>query len=179
MKIKQTAQLRFNIIFNRFFPAKRTINKPISFIYLFFLDATGAIYGAGVENYIEELKTIYREGMNFQMIELSLDYENQLAYINEPFDNSKKEITPEIDALIESQATVELCRRDFMGYAVMTQDNLFHLLRAWNKILHKNSLFALIYLDDKDWYDVLPFDTQEAMEKFVADHTQQEIAENK
>lgn len=179
MQIKQTAQLEFDINFNRFFPAKRPINKPISFVYLFFLNGSARIYRSGVENFIEELKTVYREGMNFEMIELSLDYENKLAYINEPFDNSKKEITPEIDALIESQATVELCRRDFMGYAVMTQDNLFHLLRAWNEILHKNSLFALIYLDDKDWYDVLPFETQETMEKFVANHTEEEITENK
>jgi hypothetical protein len=58
---------------------------------------------------------------------------------------------------------------------MMTKDNIIHLLTIWEKIITQKSNFVLLYLDDKDWYDVLPFDTEEAMEKFLADHTQEEI----
>lgn len=173
MNIKQSKQLKFNL--NGFYPLIYHWEAPISFIYLFFIDGFPHLRLYKITEFIEKLKTIYKEGMNFDMIELSMDNENNLAYINEPFDYSIKEITPEIDELIESQATVELCRRNFMGYAVMTQENLFHLLLTWEKIVTQRSPFMLIYLDDQDWYDSLSFDSQEVMEKFVADHTKPEV----
>jgi hypothetical protein len=47
-----------------------------------------------------------------------------------------------------------------------------HILLSWDKIWKDRSIqFILLYQDNKNWYDVLPFESQEAMEIFVADHT--------
>ena len=31
--------------------------------------------------------------------------------------------------------------------------------------------FILLYEDENDWYDLLPFNTKESMKQFVTDHT--------
>ena len=35
-----------------------------------------------------------------------------------------------------------------------------------------SSYDALLYQNELDWYDVLPFDSEQAMKQFVTDHTQ-------
>jgi len=153
--------------------------ENIDFVAIFFDDGFSYIYRDGASTFIEKLKTIYKDGMNFETIELSLDNENNLAYVSEPFDWSQKEITPEIDALIETQSTIELCHRNFIGYAVMTKENLFHILLKWEELCNKKDLYILIYKDDKDWYDSTSFDSKESMNMFLAEHGQQEENERR
>jgi len=66
---------------------------------------------------------------------------------------------------------IQLCHEKSLDYNIMTKDNFIYLLTQWNKIVDQLLPFALLYIDENNWYDVLPFDTQEAMEQFVADHT--------
>jgi len=59
----------------------------------------------------------------------------------------------------------------FLKYTMMIKDNFYYLILTWNKILDQLPPFVLLYQDDQDWYEILSFDSKEAMEKFVTDHT--------
>ena len=167
MYIKQKKDLQFKSI--NFYPLNPNRENSISFIYLFFHDAFHYVYRSGINEFIEK----NREGMSFEMIELSIDNHNDLIYLSESWHSYKnKPTTPEIERLLEEENFIKLCKMGFLDYVVMTKENFIHILFAWDKILHQLPPFALLYQDDKDWYDVLPFDTQEAMEQFVADHRQ-------
>ena len=159
---------------NRYYPVYSQNIQNITYVAMFFNDAFGHIYRSGTIEFIRKLKTHERSGMSSEMIELNMDHENNLAYLSEPYDWSKKEITPEIELLINIESTIELCHRNFIGHAVMTKENLFHLLLTWEQLRNKKVPYILIYQDENNWYDSLPFDTQECMEQFVADHTKQE-----
>ena len=67
--------------------------------------------------------------------------------------------------------TLQLCQNNVIDYAVLTKDNFIHLLTKWGNLFKAKEPFVLLYLDDKGWYDVLPFDSLESMNKFAADHT--------
>jgi len=164
---------------NSYYPVYPGNMENIDYVAIFFNDGFRYVYRDGASTFIEKLKTIYKDGMNFERIELSLDNENDLAYMSEPYDWSKKEITPEIDALIETQSTIELCHRDFLGYVVMTKENLFYLLLKWEELCNKKDLYILIYKDDKDLYDSTSFDSKELMNMFLAEHGQQEENERR
>lgn len=171
MNIKEfmKCKLENNRFYNVLYPGKM---ENIDYIGIFFANGFPYIYRNGAIEFIKKLKTIYREGMNFEMIELSIDNENNFAYISEPYDWSKKEITPEIEILINKESTIELCHKNFIGYAVMTIDNLFHLLLTWEQLKNKKASYILLYQDDNNWYDSISFDTEESMNQFIDDHTQ-------
>ncbi len=121
----------------------------------------------GILNFIKECSL----GVRFELINVDIDHENDLVYINESYDpHDPKFDTPEINALIEADNFIALCKMGLVDYTIMTKDNFIHLLFAWDKIVDTLPPFALLYQDDQGWYDVLPFDTQETMEKFIADH---------
>lgn len=177
MYIKQSKQLQFRSI--DFYPLNPRYENSISFIYLFFHDAYGYIQRQGIIEYIHELNTMNERALSYQNINVGIDYKNNLIYLCEGwYDYHNKPTTQEIEALLESEDFVELCRIGFLEYAVMSKDNFIHLLLAWDKIWNqKTIMLILLYLNDKDWYDVLPFDSQEAMEQFVADYTKQAITQ--
>ena len=170
MHIKQYKKFKYQ--FNNYSLLNIEREYPISYVAIFFYDAFPYIYRYKTTDFIDKLKTTYEDGMSSEMIELTLDNKNDLAYISELFEESVQEITPEIDQLLETESTIELCRRNIVGHTTMTKENLFHLLLKCTQLVDKKAPYILIYLDDKDWYDSLPFETQEAMEQFVADHTQ-------
>jgi hypothetical protein len=158
---------------NRFYDVLYPGNmEDIDFVAIFFDDAFRHIYRYGAMEFVEKLKTNNRSGMSSEMISLDMDNEHNLAYISEPYDNSQKEITPEIQLLINNESTIELCHKNFIGYVVMGQENLFYLLLKWAELRDRKVPFILLYLDDKNWYDSLSFETHEAMDQFVADHLQ-------
>lgn len=170
MHIKEFIKCEFDT--NGYYPTYSNNMQSITYIAIFFYDGFPHIYRNKTTDFIAKLKTTYKDGMSSEMIELTLDNKNDLAYISELFEESAQEITPEINQLLETESTIELCRRNIVGHAVMTKENLFHLLLKWTELVDKKAPYILIFLNDKDWYDSLPFDTQEDMEQFVADHTQ-------
>ena len=170
MYIKQYKKFKYQ--FNNYSLLNIKREYPISYVAIFFYDAFSHIYGYNTHKFIQKLKSLDQNGMSSEMIELTLDNKNNLAYISELFEESAQEITPEIDQLLETESTIELCHRNIVGHTVMTKENLFHLLLKWTELVDKKAPYILIYQDEKNWYDSLPFDTQEAMEEFVADHTQ-------
>lgn len=60
-----------------------------------------------------------------------------------------------------------------IDYIILSQENFNKIIINWDKCWESKDVnpFILLYQDDKDWFDILPFESQEAMEKFVADHT--------
>ena len=118
-------------------------------------------------------KTFFKNGISFDFVDINIDHKRKLTYLSESWHNYKdKPTTPEIEKLLEEGNFIKLCEAGFLDHITMKKDNFIHILFAWDKILDQQSPFALLYQDDKDWFDVKPFDTQEAMEQFVADHTQ-------
>jgi hypothetical protein len=170
MNIKQYKKIKFQ--FNDYSLLNIQSEYPISYIAIFFDDAFRHIYRYGTMEFVEKLKTNNRSGMSSEMISLDIDNEHNLAYISEPYDNSQKEITPEIQQLINNESTIELCHKNFIGYVVMGQENLFYLLLKWAELCDGKVPFILLYLDDENWYDSLSFETHEAMDRFVADNLQ-------
>lgn len=180
MYLMQNKQFKLENI--KYFPIRYLdfpLDFSISYVALLFFDAFPHIRLFGTQEYVEKFRNKIRSGMSSEMIECTIDYEHELVYIHEPLDSFGREKTSKTKRLIELDASIELCHRGFIGYTCITQENFYHLLLTWQKLIDKRSLYILIYLDDENWYDVLPFETQEAMEKFIVDHTQQEIAENK
>ncbi|MBV8661346.1 MAG: hypothetical protein JO129_04345 [Candidatus Dependentiae bacterium] len=145
--------------------------KSISNLYyltIFLLWRFGYVTSDGVLNFVEK----YKHGISFEEVDINIDDENDLVYFSESwYDYKNKPTTPEIDQLLEEENFIKLCKIGFLDYIVMTKDNFIHLLLAWDNILKQLPPFALLYLDDKDWFDIMPFQTQEEMEQFVADHT--------
>ena len=127
-------------------------------------------------NFINAIQTYSKDGMSFELLEVNMDNKNNLVYLSECwYDYKDKPTTPEIDKLLEEDNFIELCKMGFLDYIALTKENFIHLLLTWDKILEQLPPFALLYLDDKNWYDVLPFESQQAMEAFVVTHTKKEI----
>jgi len=178
MNIKEF--VKFELDDNSYYPQYENKIQNINYLAIFFYDGFPHIYNRdGTLDFVEKLKNFEQDGMSSEMIELSLDNENNLVYVSEPFDWSQKEITPEIQHLINTEATIELCLKGFIEYVVMTKENLFYLLLKWAELYDKDDSYILIYKDDKDWYDSTSFDSQESMNAFLAEHGQQEENERR
>jgi len=126
----------------------------------------------GISIFIKEINDYPHDRFIFELVELSIDEENNLIYLyegNYTYDSKPK--TAEIEELFEQDKFIQLCKIGFLDYIVISKKNFINLLLAWDEILNTKPPFALLYLDDKYLYDVVPFDTQKAMEKFIVDHT--------
>jgi len=153
---------------SRYFTLDRMNQGKLHWITIFLNYGFSTIRKCGVLNFIEKNKY----GMLFQDVNLDIDNESDLVYVSESYHTYDSKLkTQEIEDLLEKEDFIELCKIGFLDHIVMTKENFIHLLLAWDKILDQLQPFALLYLDDQNWYDVLPFDSQEKMEKFVADHT--------
>ncbi len=170
MRIKQYKQFQFKI--NSYYPTSPNQEYPIAHIAMFFYNGFRYIYRIGTLNFIEQLNTKYKNGMKFEMIELSIDNDKNLVYIHESTERSLQAITPEIEDLLEHDSAIELCQQNFLRHIIITKNNLIHLLFKWDDFVKKQVPYFLIYLDDKDWYETISFETEEAMKQFVEDHLQ-------
>ena len=123
----------------------------------------------GVSSFIKK----NQEGIEFEEVNIDIDNINNVVFFSESWHHyKKKQTTTKIDELLEEENFIELCKIGFLDHITMTKGNFIHILFAWDKLLDQQPPFALLYQDDKDWFDVKPFDTQKAMEQFVTDHTQ-------
>ena len=126
----------------------------------------------GVRSFIDAINSYSKDGMSFELIEITIDNQSNLVYINESYDpHDPKFDTPEINKLLEEENFIAVCKMGLLAYNVMTKDNFIHLLFAWDEMLATLPPFALLYQDDQGWYDVMPFESQEEMDEFIAQHT--------
>lgn len=124
-----------------------------------------------IPQFIHEIEDYPQDKFLFDEFEINFDQKNNLIYLNEGWSEyHDKSQAPEIEKLFDEDNYIQLCKIGFLDYMIINKDNFFNLLLTWDKILNELPPFALLYLDDKNWYNVLPFHSQEAMEKFVDEH---------
>ena len=179
MKIQQYKSFEFESKFNEYgFFGNLHYQNSIWYVQMFFHYCYGYVRRAGGPiQFFDSLKHEKSEwGMTFEMVDVNIDPENEYVYLGEVFDPYEHDMTEqEFKIKYNNMTDLQLCQNNIVDCAVMTKDNFIHLLTAWEKLLNTMSPFVLLYLDDQGWYDLLPFDSKEAMENFVEDHTEQEV----
>ena len=126
-----------------------------------------------VAHFIKAIKEDdFKDGISFELVQVFLDYKSTYIYLCESFYTYNDKIqTLEIEQLLDQNNFIQLCKIGFLDYLVIKKENFIRLLLAWNRIRDRLFPFALLYQDENDWYDVIPFDSKEAMEEFVQEHT--------
>ena len=56
----------------------------------------------------------------------------------------------------------------------LATENFFYILRTWDRYRKEKPSFLLLYQDDKNWFDLKPFETQELMQEFIAQYIKPE-----
>ncbi len=109
--------------------------------------------------------------MSFNELDLNIDMEKNLVYIGEMFDPETYNMTEqEFNSKYNNMNSVQICQNNMVDCVVMTKDNFINLLIVWGQLLETKPPFVVLYIDDNNWYDLLPFDSQETMEFFITDH---------
>ena len=73
--------------------------------------------------------------------------------------------------MVPGKTTLEHFQEGILGSVHLSTDNFFYILRTWDKYLEEKPPFLLLYQDENDWFDLMPFDSKAAMEIFVQEHT--------
>ncbi len=177
MNIKQYEKLELKMNNYRILGGIGRYKNPISYVEMFLNNYSGHVHRMGGPiPFLDSLHAPNGEcGMGFDMIDLNVDTKNNLIYLGEIFDAYEADMTDEeFNIKYNNMNALQLCQNNIVDCAVMTKDNFVHLFNTWEEVWQNQSPFALLYLDDNNWYGVLPFDSQQAMEEFIAAHTQQE-----
>jgi len=177
MKIQQYK--RFKLDLHRYGLATNSYyQNPLFYVGDFLQTFYGYVNRAGGPmNFFESLQDSRGVwGMTFESVDLNVDIENNLIYLSEVFGPYEADLKDEeFNIKYDNMNTLQLCQNNIIDYAVMTKDNFIYLLTLWGDLYKAKEPFVLLYLDDKGWYDVLPFDSLEVMNKFAAEHTVQEV----
>ena len=148
--------------------------EKINYIALFMFDVFPNLQSLGITNFIHELNSFEPDGIEFELVGLDVDQETDLIYISETYNDYKKRAiqNSELNNLMNKVRHLELCKKELIKYAVMTKENFIHLLLKWEQLITSSPLYILLYLDEKDWYETLSFDSQDAIEQFITQHIQ-------
>lgn len=99
--------------------------------------------------------------------DIILDKNSNLVYIIQGYDNDYRYRISDIT----KEMIINMCKHGELNFDILSQDNFKYLFTRWIQLLKNEPKFALLYQDDNDWYDILPFETEESMNQFVIDHT--------
>ena len=149
----------------RFVDNKYTPHCITDFLKAMYPCDTALLY----KNYVEGSDKFFDINTLYEAV-IILDKNNNLVYVVEGYDNDYRYRISEIT----KEMIIDMCKRGELNFNILSQDNFKYLFKKWIQILKNEPNFTLLYQDDNNWYDLLPFDTQECMKQFVADHTKQE-----
>ena len=174
MYIKEYESFKFEN--NKYCFFKKTNDQThLFFLSMFLWDTLYYFFRMEPQAFIQSLDNFNSDGQAFEFVEIDIDHEKKLIYLSEPYDDLIKKI---IDKSEKNFYTITpkltLCQKQIIKHVVITQENFIKIILLWTKIWNTKAPFILLYLDGKNSYEVLPFETQQAMEDFVAVHTQQE-----
>lgn len=172
MYVVQNVILKFD---TKKYYSLNSINKEnITYVAFFLFDVFPSLKRSGISNFINELNSFEPDGIEFELVGLDVDQATNLIYISETYNDYKKRAITnlELNNLMNKVITLEFCKKNLIKYAVMTKENFIHLLLKWEQLIISLPLYILLYRDDKNWYDVLPFEAEETMRQFVDDHLQ-------
>jgi len=177
MKIQQYKLFQFKTQFNRYGNVAHSYyQNPISYVESFLYDVYGYVYRAGGPKEFLDHFIIRENGSmigGFNTIEFNLDTVNNIIYVGEIFDAGDLHMTDaEFNDKFGNMTSLQLCQNKIIDGAIISRNNFIKLLTTWGQLVQKKSAYILLYFDDQNWYDALPFDSKEAMENFIADHAQ-------
>lgn len=145
---------------------------PISHLRFFLQNCYAYVYRYDGPN--QFITNLGKYGMQFNDLDITIDTKNNLIYISQLFfAPNYLDIMNEEEFYIktESMNSVEVYQQNLLTSAIITKDNFLYLLVQWGQFLDMKYPFILFYLNDKNEYDLLPFDTQETMDQFIIAHT--------
>ncbi len=174
MQIKQYQTFKFEAQSKEYRCLRNSHDEnKITYVQFFLNDCYGYVrrYGGPIR-FLASLKADNGEwGMSFNELDLNIDMEKNLVYIGEMFDPETYNMTEqEFNSKYNNMNSVQICQNNMVDCVVMTKDNFINLLIVWGQLLETKPPFVVLYIDDNNWYDLLPFDSQETMEFFITDH---------
>ncbi len=104
----------------------------------------------------------------FPGVEVTLEQKNNLIYISDAYEDDYRIRTKDVTV----EMIIQFCHNGRIDYSVMTYDNFIALISSWTNLIEHEPPFALLYRNEHQWYDVLPFEAEETMRQFVADYLQ-------
>ena len=172
MKIKQNDMLELNQ--NHYYSLYHVFQHDISFISSFLNNAFDYI---DKDEIIKLINSLSATGCHFNHIGISKDNEKNLIYINEemivssdlPFTQEEETL----NNLFLNHTRLELCQKNLIECSFLSQDNCMSLVVKYDALYTQKVPYILLYQDDNNWYDFLPFETEEAMNQFATDHMKQ------
>jgi len=99
---------------------------------------------------------------NFVRVDIDAD----LIYIG--FEN---DISADDYDKFEDVPHLKMCQQGLVGFALLSKKNFIDILTIWLQLRDQKPPFILLYQNDKDWYELLPCQSEEEMDKFVTDHS--------
>jgi len=177
MKIQQYAIFEFKTQLNTYGNVAHShYQTEISHVETFLYDAVGYVYRkGGPKDFLDSFIVLENGdcGITFDLVDLNIDRVNNIVYLGQVFDAYEVKMTDEeFNRTYNNMNALQLCQNNIVDCAAMTRENFIKLLTTWGQLVQKKSAYILLYLDDQNWYDALPFDSKEAMEQFIADHVQ-------
>ncbi|MBP6869709.1 hypothetical protein KBC04_02410 [Candidatus Babeliales bacterium] len=112
-------------------------------------------------------------GIGLPSTQISVDKKNDLIYIGmmpDPCDDDSGVYDP----INNDKTCLDLFKEGLVESVHLSKENFFYILRTWDKYFEEKPSFLLLYQDDKDWFDLKPFETRELMEQFLEEHLRTE-----
>ena len=88
---------------------------------------------------------------------------NEYFYSQEPWPYDK-----------EAPTEIELAQQNLISSTKISLDNFIELMNNWHQLNLQKVPFALLYQNEQDWIACKGFDTQEDMEAFIKQHSDEQ-----
>jgi len=176
MHIQQFGQFKYSADFKNFYYEGKEFGPGIGFLSMFFHNDFRTIR-KNLENDMQEF-FVKSQSITFYETTVMNDAENNLIYIGvEP--NFEEENSEIYDAFIADKSEKEIADiqpLEFFKHNIwenmhLSRDNFFDLLRSWNNFLTEKTPCVLLYQDDTNKFNVMPFQSGKEMGTFIISHT--------
>ena len=170
MYIKQANLFEFSSSFNNFYYFENSLISNVNIGYVsIFLNSDFWSIKKDLENDIQRI-FINGKGIAFQTTAVVIDSNKQFIYIGvlpDYCDEDEEGFKP----MVEDKSVLEHFQENLLDNVRLTKDNFFYILRTWKKYLEEKPSFLLLYQNENDWFDILPFQSKEEMDQFIKEHT--------
>ena len=172
MYIKQYKQFNFEIISKKFYPISPIFQHDISFLSSFLVSNFRYILDEYQSLNIFISKLDHVNGMGWNDDEIVIDQQNNLVYIGIVPDFCCDEEYDDIyEEKIKGKSLLQLYQENILEHLVISKAQFIYILTTWKKYLEEKKPFLLLYQDENDWFDILPFQSKEEMDQFIKKHT--------
>ena len=168
MYIQYYDKFEFDRDASKFYSYTKKFIPHLGYLSYFLVSNFGYIKN-NLEFNISKLNTVERMGWNDD--EIAIDQKNGFVYLGVVPDFCCDEEYDDIyEEKMKDKSFLQLYQENLLDHMTIPKDNFFHILRIWKKYLEEKPSFVLLYQDENNWFDVLPFNSKEEMEQFVKDY---------